>query len=140
MEYIDLRSAIPSDSPHLLVWDNPAEVDLRDIAFQNKAKRISHRQEWLNRIPPDSQFLNLDYRSEVQAIRALCQDVTEPVVLLEDFDYLISYLSIDPDSPITSFWFNIEHMRHLPRILWILLPSQWVPSDWDTRRLLRISA
>lgn len=139
MEYTDLRSAIPSDSPHILIWDNPSETDLSALAFQNNAKRINHRQTWLQRLPPDSQFLNLDCRTEIQAIRALCQNITEPVVLLEDLDYLISYLSISPDSPITTFWFNLAQMRHLPCLLWLVLPSLWVPSDWDTHRLLRFN-
>jgi hypothetical protein len=139
MEYIDLRSALPSDSPHILVWDNLTEIQLSGLALHNNAKRISHRQDWLQRLPPNGQFLNLDYRTEIQAIRALCQNTPEPVVILEDLDYLISYLSISPDSPITTFWFNLAQMRHLPRLLWLVLPSLWVPSDWDTHRLLRFT-
>lgn len=138
-EPVNLREAIPRDSPHLLVWDAPSAADLEYLIWQNGAHRISYRQDLLYRLPTDSQVLAIDYRSEIKAIRALGCQPTHPIVLLEDLDYLLSYLYTCPDSPITTFWYNLQSMRHLQSLLWILLPSAWVPSDWDTRRLLHLS-
>jgi hypothetical protein len=135
-----LRSAHPKDCPHLLLWDNPDPEALRQLAWRENAKLVSYREDLLQRIDPKSRFLALHHQCdrELEAIRSLCSQTTEPVVILQDLDCLIAYLSVQADSPITLFWQNLFNTRHLERILWILLPSQVAPPDWQQNRLQRL--
>lgn len=135
-----LRSAQPKDSPHLLLWDNPDPEALRHLAWREEAKLVSYRENLLQRIDPQSRFLALHHQCdrELAAIRSLCSQTSEPVVILQDLDCLVAYLSVQPDSPITLFWQTLFSTRHLERILWILLPSQVAPPDWHHNRLQRL--
>ncbi len=139
MRLSDLRlwEANPKDSPHLLLWDNPDPEQLRQLAWRENAKVVSYRDNLLTRVDPQSRFLALHHQCdrELAAIRALCDQTAEPVVLLQDLDCLIAYLSVQPDSPITLFWQSLFNTRHLDRILWIILPSQAAPPDWQKHRL-----
>jgi len=135
-----LREANPKDSPHLLLWDNPEPDQLHRLAWREDAKLVSYRDDLLKRIEPQSRFLALHHQCdrELAAIRALCDQTTEPVVLLQDLDCLSAYLSVQPNSPITLFWQSLLNTRHLDRILWIILPSQVAPPDWQKHRLQRL--
>lgn len=135
-----LREANPKDCPHLLLWDNPEPDQLHRLAWREDAKLVSYRDDLLKRIEPQSRFLALHHQCdrELAAIRALCDQTTEPVVLLQDLDCLIAYLSVQPNSPITLFWQSLLNTRHLDRILWIILPSQVAPPDWQKHRLQRL--
>jgi hypothetical protein len=129
------------DRPHLLLWDTPNQLELRELAYRANAECISYRTHLLSR--PDLQSsgslaLHCWVERELDAIKAIGTNTDKPVVLLKDLDCLITYLHVQPDSPITLFWQNLFNTRHLESILWIILPSQLVPSDWDESRLQRI--
>lgn len=128
------------DRPHLLLWDTPNDLELRQLAYQENAECISYRTHLLSRINPQNRFLALHYQldRELDAIKAICANTDKPVVLLKDLDCLITYLHVQPESPITLFWQNLLNTRHLESILWIILPSQLVPPDWDESRLQRL--
>jgi hypothetical protein len=140
LDTLRLRHARPIDRPHLLIWDNPDDKQLGDLAWRENAERVSYRQDLLKRVDPTSRFLGLHYEPEreLHAIENLCKNSLQPVVLLEDLDCLITYFHIQPDAPLTLFWRSLLDMKHLECILWILLPSQLKPSDWDERRLIQI--
>jgi len=135
-----LREAQPSDRPHLLLWDNPNDQELRQLAWREDAECISYRTYLLSRIDPKSRFLALHHQCdrELAAIRAVCANTVKPVVLLQDLDCLIAYLHVQPESPITLFWKNLFETRHLERILWIILPNQIAPPNWHDSRIQRI--
>jgi hypothetical protein len=140
---LQLRFAKPSGCPHLLIWDAPTEEDLRRLAWREGADRISYRKDLLSRIDPNSRFLGLhhQFQDEIVAIERLCkrQAGCQPVVLLEDLDCLITYLYVQSNSPITRFWEALFKLRHLERILWIVLPSRiLIPAIWDERRILKL--
>jgi hypothetical protein len=136
-----LREAKPSDRPHLLLWDTPNDLELRQLAYCENAERISYRKHLLERIvSQNSSFLALHMRleRELDSIKGICTETDKPVVILEELDRLITYLYVQVDSPITLFWQNLLHTRHLESILWILLPSQLAPANWDEKRIKRI--
>lgn len=137
---LKLQEAKPSDRPHLLLWDTQNDLELRQLAYRNNAEWISYRTHLLSRIATQSGFLALHYQleRELDAIKAICATTHNPVVLLKDLDYLITYLRIQPESPITLFWRNLFITRHLESILWIILPSKLAPPDWDESRIQRI--
>ena len=128
------------DRPHLLIWDTPNDLELRQLAYQDDAEVISYRNNLLSRIPPQSRYLALHHQLEREfaAIRAICANTKKPIVLLKDIDYLITYLHIQPESPITLFWQSLFNTRHLESILWIILPSQLVPPNWVQSRQKQI--
>ena len=135
-----LREAKPSDRPHLLLWDTPNDLELRQLAYRDDAECISYRTHLLSRIAPESRFLALHHQleRELDAIRAICASTTKPVVLLKDLDCLITYLDVQQESAITLFWQNLFNTRHLESILWIILPSKLVPPNWHESRIQRI--
>lgn len=126
---LKLRDAKPSDRPHLLLWDTPNDLELRQLAYCDNAECISYRSHLLSRIAPQSRFLTLHHQleQELDAIKAICASTPKPVVLLKDLDCLITYLHVQPESPITLFWQSLFNTRHLASILWIILPSQLTP-------------
>jgi hypothetical protein len=129
------------DRPHLLLWDTPNDLELRQLTYRENAECISYRTHLLSR--PDLQSsvslaLHCWVERELDAIKAIGTNTNKPVVLLKDLDCLITYLHVQPESPITLFWQNLFNTRHLESILWIILPSQLVPPDWDESRLQRI--
>ncbi|MBD1902081.1 hypothetical protein NDI44_24475 [Trichocoleus sp. DQ-A3] len=128
------------DRPQLLLWDTPNDQELRQLAYRENAECISYRTHLLSRINSQNRFLALHYQldRELDAIKAICTNTDKPVVLLKDLDCLITYLHVQPESPITLFWQNLLNTRHLESILWIILPSQLVPPDWDESRVQRI--
>ncbi|KAF3886502.1 MULTISPECIES: hypothetical protein [Nostocales] len=137
---LKLREAQPSDRPHLLIWDTPNDSELRRLVYRENADLISYRDHLLNRIDTSKPFLTLHLwlERELDAIKAMCANTSKPVVLLKDLDCLITYLHVRSNSPITLFWQNLFYTRHLQSILWILLPSQLTPSNWDDSRMLHI--
>jgi hypothetical protein len=132
-----LRAAQPQDSPHLLLWDHPDPEQLRQLVWREDAELVSYRDDLLKRIDPESRFLVLHQQCdrELAAIRNLCANTAKPVVILQDLDCLIAYLTVQSDSPMTLFWENLWKTRHLERILWIILPAQLAPPTWEKHRL-----
>ena len=135
-----LREAIPSNQPHLLLWDKFDQHQLRSLAYFDDAEVVSYRQDILKRISPSSSFLALheNIDPELNAIRQICNTSPKKVVILRDLDCLITYLHVQPESPITLFWQTLFRMRNLEHILWILLPSKLAPPIWTEDRLQRI--
>lgn len=135
-----LREAKPSDRPHLLLWDTPNDLELRQLAYCDDALLISYRTHLNSRIDPNSRYLalHLQLERELDAIKAICTTTDQPVVLLKDLDCLITYLHFSAESPITLFWQNLLNTRHLESILWIVLPSKLAPPNWHDSRMQRI--
>jgi hypothetical protein len=135
-----LREAIPSNQPHLLLWDKFDQHQLRSLAYFDDAEVVSYRQDLLKRISPSSSFLalheNIDL--ELKAIKRICNTSSKKVVILRDLDCLITYLHVQPESPITLFWTTLFRMRHLEHILWILLPKKLAPPMWTEDRLRQL--
>lgn len=135
-----LREAMPSDKPHLLLWDKFDQHELRSLAYFDDAEVVSYRQDLLKRISPSSSFLALheNIDPELNAIRHICNTSPKKVVILRDLDCLITYLFVQPESRITLFWHKLFYERNLENILWILLPSKLAPPIWTEDRLQRI--
>ena len=135
-----LREAMPSDKPHLLLWDKFDQHQLRSLAYFDDAEIVSYRQDLLKRISPSSSFLALheNIDPELNAIRRICNTSSKKVIILRDLDCLITYLYIQPNSPITLFWHKLFYERNLENIIWILLPSKLAPPLWTEDRLQRI--
>lgn len=137
-----LRDARPDNKVHLLLWDNPTEVELQHIAFYNNAHRVNYREDLLQRINRGDRFLTLQHNldRELAAIKAMCSGVNKQMVLLEGLDCLITYLQVKDDGHITLFWKNLAEIRKLEKLLWILLPHQLVSPIWEEERIRRIPA
>lgn len=135
-----LREAKPSDRPHLLLWDTLNDLELQQLAYRDNALVQSYRTNLKSRIAPQSRFLGLHHQleRELDAIKAICATTYKPVVLLKELDCLITYLYVQPESPITLFWQNLFNTRHLESILWIILPSSLAPPGWHDSRIQRI--
>ncbi len=135
-----LREAMPSDKPHLLLWDKFDQHQLRSLAYFDDAEVVSYRQNLLKRISPNSSFLALheNIDPELNAIRQICNTSPKKVVILRDLDCLITYLHVQPESRITLFWHKLFYERNLENILWILLPSKLAPPIWTEDRLQHI--
>jgi hypothetical protein len=138
---VKLRNARPSNQAHLLLWDTPTEAALNQIAFYNNAQRVNYRQDLISRIDPGDRFLNLHLYSdrELDAIKTLCRNAQKPMVILEGLDCLLSYLRISPDGRITLFWNALKETRKLDALLWILLPTAFLPPTWPSDRTHTIS-
>lgn len=139
IDELRLGEARPSDRPHLLLWDNPDDMELRQLAYRNDAECVSYRTDLLSRIAPQNRFLALHHQAEreLNAIRTICASTTKPIVLLKDLDYLITYLQVK--SRTTLFWQNLFNTRHLESILWIILPSKLALPNWHDSRIQHIS-
>jgi hypothetical protein len=140
IDNISLQNTKPTDCPHLLLWDTPNDFEITQLLFKNHAEKISYRQNLLTRINNKQKFLMLDKKldQELETIKQMCENATKPVVLLTELDILITYLYSQPQSPINLFWKKLEYMRHLPTILWILIPHKLTPPNWNKKRLISI--
>ncbi|WP_071188287.1 hypothetical protein [Trichormus sp. NMC-1] len=134
---LSLQDAKPTDYPHLILWDNPHNAEIVQIAFNNNAQIISYRDNLISRINSKQKYLilneNLD--DELDAIKEICANNSKKVLILKDLDILISYLYSKPSSPISLFWKKLGDIRHLDSILWILLPTKFIPPNWDKKRI-----
>jgi hypothetical protein len=132
-----LGGAVPSDKPHLLLWDRFDEHELKALAFYNDTNVVSYRQNLLDRTPPNISNLALheDLEQELRSVRQICHNSQKKIVILRDLDCLITYLLVQPEAKITLFWQSLYRMRHLETILWILLPSKLAPPMWSEDRL-----
>lgn len=128
------------DRPYLLLWDTPNDPEIRQLAYRDNAEVISYRTDLLGRIEPESRYLSLHYQleRELAAIRAICAKTDKPIVLLKDLECLITYLQVQPKSPVTLFWQNLLNTRHIESILWIILPHTLIPFNWEESRLKRL--
>jgi hypothetical protein len=136
-----LKDAKPSDQVHLLLWDNCNELDLNELTFHHNAECISYRENLLSRINPQKKYLMLEQNldEELTAIRQICSKAIKPVVILKDFDILLTYLYIKPSSPITLFLQKLANLRHLEKILWLILPNKLKPPNWEEKHLQKIN-
>lgn len=134
---VNLQGARPSDKIHLLVCDTPNKNELTRIGIANNALVVNYRENLLQRIQDGDRFLALHHNldRELQAIKSICCGVNEKVVLLTDLDCLITYLQVQPASHISLFWRNLEQIRKLEKLLWILLPQQLAHKTWPTQRV-----
>jgi len=140
MQSRQLGKAVPSDKPHLLLWDKFDEHELRSLAFYNDADVVSYRQDLLNRLPPNISNLALheDLDQELRSIRQICHNSHKKIVILTDLDCLITYLQSHPENRITLFWHKLFYTRQLESVLWISLPTKLAPSMWTSERLKQI--
>lgn len=138
---LPLKDAKPSDRIHLLLWDDYTELDLKELISYNNAQCISYRENLLSRINPQKKYLMLEQNldEELTAIKEICSTAIKPVVILKEFDILLTYLYIKPSSPITLFWQKLANLRHLEKILWLILPTQLKPPNWDAKHLQQIN-
>lgn len=139
---LSLKQARPDNQAHLLIWDNPTESSLWQIAYYNNAEQVNYRDNLMQRLDPDDKFLSLHHaiEKELAAIKAICQDSPKPVVLLEGMDTLITYLRIKAGGQVPLFWRNLEKTRKLESLLWILLPSPLAPQTWPENRILQVNS
>lgn len=135
---LPLKDAKPTDRPHFLVWDTPSEDALQQIAFYNNAQRVNYRDNLLSRTNAQESFLVLHQQidREINAIRRICSQCSYPVVILEELDCLVTYLSITSQKEL--FIGRLLNMRQLASLLWILLPTQLVPDNLSQKRQLRV--
>ena len=135
-----LRDARPSDRVHLLLWDTPNPFELDQITRYNNAQRVNYRDNLLQRTDPTAKFLTLQHKvdEELAELQTLCKETVKPVVLLEGLDCLITYLNVQPGAYTTLFWSNLENIRKLESLLWIILPHKLAPKTWSETRLIRI--
>ena len=138
---LPLKEARPDNQAHLLIWDAPTKQELWQLAYYNNAQRVNYRENLVNRLNPDDKFLNLHHSidEELSAIKGICYDSPRPVVLLEGLDTLVTYLRVKPGGQVTLFLQNLEKIRKLESILWILLPQRLTPPTWPENRILRVS-
>ncbi|MGI0482586.1 hypothetical protein ACN4EE_17605 [Geminocystis sp. CENA526] len=138
---LSLKDAKPSDRIHLLLWDDCNELDLKELIFYNNAQCISYRENLLSRINHQKKSLMLEQNldEELTAIKEICSTAIKPVVILKEFDILLTYLYIKPSSPITLFWQKLANLRHLEKILWLILPIKLKPPNWQEKYLLQIN-
>jgi hypothetical protein len=135
---LPLKDAKPTDRPHFLVWDTPNEADLQQIVFYNNAQRVNYRDNLLNRTNPQESFLVLHQQidRELNAVRSICSECNSPVVILEELDCLMTYLSIYGQKEL--FWHKLLNLRQLASLLWILLPTELILYNIPQKRQLRV--
>lgn len=137
---LPLKDAKPSDRVHLLLWDNYNELDLKELTFYHNAECISYRENLLSRTNYQKKYLMLEQNldEELTAIKQICTTAIKPVVIVKEFDILLTYLYIKPSSPITLFWQKLANLRHLDKILWLILPTKLKPPNWEVKYLQQI--
>lgn len=135
---LPLKDAKPTDCPHFLVWDTPNEAILQQIIFYNNAQRVKYRDNLLSRTNSQESFLVLHQQidRELNTIRSICSQSNVPVVILEELDCLITYLSIYEKKEL--FWQKLSNLRQLESLIWILLPTQLIPDDLPQKRQLKV--
>ncbi|WP_016950627.1 hypothetical protein [Anabaena sp. PCC 7108] len=47
---LSLQDAKPTDKPHLLLWDNPNDLEITQLLFKNNAQLVSYRNNLLSRV------------------------------------------------------------------------------------------
>ncbi|MBD2567734.1 hypothetical protein [Anabaena lutea] len=137
---LSLQDVKPADYPHLLLWDSPHDAEIHQLAFNNNAQIISYRDNLISRINSKQKYLILqeNISQELAAIKEICDHANKPIVILKDLEILITYLYSQPSSPLSLFWHKLGNMRHLESILWILLPTQIHPINWNKKRITTI--
>jgi hypothetical protein len=137
---VSLKDAKPSDRPHFLICDTFNELYLKEIACFNRAEIIDYRENLLDRIEPQDKFLLLHQHidREINIIRSICCKSDYPVVIIQNLDYLITYLSSHPNSSLSIFWNQLLKLRQLTKILWIILPNKLVNPQIPEKRIVRI--
>ena len=135
---LPLKDAKPTDRPHFLVWDTPNEATLQQIVFYNNAQRVNYRDNLLSRTNPQESFLVLHQKidRELNAMRSICLECNSPVVILEELDCLMTYLSLYGQKGL--FWHKLLNLRQLASLLWILLPTELIHYNLPQQRQLRV--
>ncbi len=138
----ELHRAEPANQIHLLLWDAPRALELEQLATYTNAQRASYRDDLLQRLNTRSNFLNLDryLDRELAALKAMCDRATRPTILLEDFDWLLTYLRARPGGGnLKLLWSNLQETRKLSCRLWIVLPPALAPKTWPAQRRLALA-
>ena len=133
----DLRQAVPTDQPHLFIWDDANAIELRSFCNEVNADYINYRDDLLQRVSKTDNFLVLDryIDREIHRIRELCRNSPSGVVLLHEMEALIAYLASRPGRKVNLFWDRLMRTRHLDAIAWIVLPSACKPPNWPNERI-----
>ena len=137
-----LQRAEPANQIHLLLWEAPRALELEQLATYTNAQRASYRDDLLQRLNTRSNFLNLDryLDRELVALKAMCDRAPHSLILLEDFDWLLTYLRARPGGGnLKLLWSNLRQTRKLPCRLWIVLPPALAPKDWPAERRLALA-
>jgi len=139
---IPIADATPSDRPHILIWDTCDEEGLKDLRFRHGTYRAHYSQDLITRhnAQSTSQYLRLHKRldREIQALRDIVETSPNSYIQLEGLDRLITYLAITNSNDLDVFWQRLIDLNHLPKRLWIVLPSSLVPDHWPSERLHRL--
>ena len=136
-----LREVRPSDQAHLLFWDEPTPAGLHYLTTYNNAQLHHYRDRLQQRLQPRQKFLHLHHHlpQEIADLTELCHTCQKSIVLLQGFDLLLTYLRVQPNSPLSSFWKTLDLHRKLAVPLWILLPTALQPPQWHRDRALYIN-
>ena len=134
---VQLRSAIPSDQPHLLAWDAADSISVRSLCNAQNADYVNYRDNLLGRTSNADKFLVLDryVDRELKVIRDLCRKPPSQMLVLHELDVLLAYLESRPGRTINLFWDRLLRTRHLQAVLWIVLPTSCIPSRWPECRI-----
>lgn len=138
----NLSSPKPSDRPHLLLWEKRQKPELWQLAFDSNASFVNYRENLLLRTKLDDKFLLLDRRldAEFRAIRDICTNSPKPIVILEELDCLITYLNALNIDAYHLFWRKLIDLKHLDRILWIVIPPKLCIPNWSKNQLLDLTS
>lgn len=136
---LPITTAIPSDRPHILIWDTYDEDGLQNLSFRHGTYRANYAEQLLSRHTEQSEskylLLNRRIDREIQALRDIGSTHPESYVQLEGLDRLITYLTVSSSGDIGIFWQKLIDLRQLSKLLWIILPSTLIPVDWPQDRL-----
>jgi hypothetical protein len=137
---LDLRHAVPTDQLHLVISDDANSISLRLLCNEVNADYINYRDDLLQRVSTNDNFLVLDryIDREIHRIRELCTNSVSGVVLLHEMDVLVAYLTSRPGKKINLFWDRLMRTRHLDAIAWIVMPSACKPLYWPNERIQTI--
>lgn len=137
-----LREARPRNQIHLLFWDQPVASELQFLKTYNHAEIHHYSDRLLQRLTPQDKYLHLHHYldREIEDLRILCESCTQSMILLLDIDLLLTYLRVQPESNMTTFWKNLELLTKLTVPLWLLLPFTLRPAKWPKERSLQIQS
>jgi hypothetical protein len=139
---LQLRSAVPSDRPQILAWENADRIAVRELCNLENADYMNYRDDLLNRTSSSDRFLVLDryVDRELQRIRHLCATTRSNLIVLHELDALVAYLESTPGKIASLFWDRLIQLRQLQTRLWIVLPSSSISPLWPPQRLKAFSA
>ena len=141
---VPITDAKPSDRSHIIIWDDCDEDGLEKLRFRHGTYRAYYDRDLLTRHEAQSSsnylFLHKRIDREIQAMRDLCETSPNNYIQLEGLDRLITYLACTNRSDLDLFWQKLIDLRQLPKLLWIILPSPLLPTNWPVERLHKINS